>query len=144
MKFNFNIGNKKPTISHYAILGLILSGIMGALSQCTKIDEKSLWDLFDEAQRSYVPGTLMNDFIIKDPEKLQRRITRDVDRAIENVSPEYDRIIEKDNQKYSPKYFERKNDESSCYSKECKALGPPMRLCAPWYWDCPRGLDKGS
>lgn len=143
MKFNFNFGNKKSTIFQYAIVGLIITSLIGILSQCTKINEKVLWDFLDEIQRTYFLKTMINDFVLKNPERLQRRIERDVNRAIEEVIPEYDRIIEKDNEKYLPKYFEEKTDESSCYSAECKALAPPMRICAPWYWDCPEGLDRG-
>lgn len=136
----FNFGKKKPDIKQYAIVGIVLSSIIAGLSQCTHINEKTLWDLLDETQRRYFPDTIINDFIIKDPEKLQRRIHRDVDRAIEEVSPEYDRIIEKYNRRYEPVYIEEPNNEETCYTKECKSLAPPMRICAPWYDQCPRGL----
>lgn len=136
--FNFNFGKKKPDIKQYAIVGIILSSIIAVLSQCTHISDKILWDLLDEIQRRYFPQTIINDFILKDPEKLDRRIKRDVDRAIENVTPEYDRIIQKANEKYKPRYVEEKNNEETCYTKECKALGPPMRICASWVPDCPK------
>lgn len=134
--FNFNFGNKKPSIFKYAIVGVVLSSTIAFLSQCTHVKETTLWDLLDEIQRKYFPQTIINDFIIKDPEKLQRRIERDVDRAIRDVTPEYDRIIEKDNLRYKPIYIEEKNNEETCYSKECKSLAPPMRMCAPWYDKC--------
>lgn len=136
--FNFNFGNKKPDIKQYAIIGIILTSIIASLSQCTGIRETSLWDVFDEIQRKYLPQTILNEFIIKDPEKLNRRIGRDVDRAIQNVTLEYDRIIEEADQKYKPKYVDEKNDESVCYTDECKALAPPMRICAVWVEDCPK------
>jgi hypothetical protein len=136
--FNFNFGNKKPDIKQYAIIGIVLSSIIVALSQCTHIKENTIWDLFDELQRRYFPQTIINDFIIKDPEKLNRRIHRDVDRAIDQVTPEYDRIIREADQKYKPKYVDEKNDESVCYTDECKALAPPMRICSPWWDDCPK------
>jgi hypothetical protein len=136
--FNFNFGNKKPDIKQYAIIGIILTSIIASLSQCTGIRETSLWDVFDEIQRKYFPQTILNEFIIKDPEKLNRRIGRDVDRAIQNVTLEYDRIIEEADQKYKPKYVDEKNDESVCYTDECKALAPPMRICAVWVEDCPK------
>jgi hypothetical protein len=135
--FKFNFGNKKPSIFKYAIVGVILTSIIGGLSQCTGVDERRYWDLFDEVQRKYVPGSMINDFIIKDPEKLERRIRRDVDKAIRQVTPEYDRIIERETQKYLPKYFEERNNEDTCYTKECKSLAPPMRICASWYEGCP-------
>jgi len=131
-------GNKKPDIKQYAIIGIVLSSMIAILSQCTGVSENGLWDLFDEIQRKYFPQTILNEFIIKDPEKLNRRIGRDVDRAIQNVTLEYDRIIEEADQKYKPKYVDEKNDESVCYTDECKALAPPMRICAVWVEDCPK------
>lgn len=131
----FNFGNKKPDIKQYAIIGIILSTIIAALSQCTKISEDNIWDLLDEIQRKYFPGTIINEFVIKDPKKLERRITRDVDRAIDDywrqtgLSPV---------EIYKPRYIEEENDETVCYTDECKALSPPMRLCAPWVEDCPK------
>lgn len=134
--FNFNFGNKKPDIKQYAIIGIVLSSIIAALSQCTGISANHLWDLLDEIQRKYFPQSIINEFIIKDPEKLNRRVERDVDRAIRNVTPEYDRIISDYDKKYKPRYVDEKNDGSVCYTDECKALAPPMRICAPWKDDC--------
>ena len=136
--FNFNFGNKKPDIKQYAIIGIVLSSMIAILSQCTGVSENGLWDLFDEIQRKYFPQTILNEFIIKDPEKLNRRIGRDVDRAIQNVTPEYDIIIREEDQKYKPRYIDEENDESVCYTDECKALAPPMRICAVWVEDCPK------
>ena len=136
--FNFNFGKKKPDIKQYAIIGIVLSTIIAALSQCTGIHENNLWDILDEVQRKYFPQTTINKVIIQDPEKLNRRIQRDVNKAIDNVIPEYDRIISDYDRKYQPKYVEEKNDESVCYTDECKSLAPPMRICAPWVDDCPK------
>lgn len=136
--FNFNFGNKKPGIKQYAIIGIVLSSIIATLSQCTGISTNHLWDLLDEIQRKYFPQSIINEFIIKDPEKLNRRVERDVDRAIQNVTPEYDRIIAEADKKYKPRYVDEKNDESVCYTDECKALAPPMRICSPWVENCPK------
>ena len=135
--FKFNFGNKKPDIKQYAIIGIVLTSIIATLSQCTHIQENIIWDLLDEVQREYFPQSIINDFIIKDPEKLNRRVHRDVDRAIDQVTPEYDRIIKEADKKYQPRYVEEKNDESVCYTDDCKALAPPMRICASWVPDCP-------
>jgi hypothetical protein len=132
----FNFGKKKPTIKQYAIIGIVLSSIITVLSQCTGVSENGLWDLLDEIQRKYFPQGILNEFILKDPEKLNRRIIRDVDKAIRDVTPEYDRIISDYDRKYQPKYLEEKNDETLCYTDECKALAPPMRKCASWVEDC--------
>ena len=132
----FNFGNNKPDIKQYAIVGIVLTSIIATLSKCTHIKENTLWDLLDEVQRRYFPQTIINDFIIKDPEKLDRRVKRDVDRAIRDVTPEYDRIIKEADKKYQPRYMDLQNDENVCYTDECKALAPPMRVCAPWLDGC--------
>lgn len=133
---NFNFGNKKTSIIKYAIVGVVLSSTIALLSQCTKINENIIWDLLDEIQRKYFPQTIINDFIIKDPKKLNRRIKRDVDEAIRDVTPEYDRIIREADRKFQPRYQDLQNDETVCYTTECKALAPPMRICAPWVDGC--------
>lgn len=132
----FNFGKKKPDIKQYAIIGIVLSSLIAALSQCTGVSQNGLWDLLDEIQRRYFPQTIINEFILKDPEKLNRRIIRDVDKAIRDVTPEYDRIISDYDRKYQPKYLEEPNDETLCYTDECKTLAPPMRKCASWVEDC--------
>ena len=130
----FNFGKKKPDIKQYAIIGIVLSSVIAALSQCTGIHENNLWDLLDEIQRRYFPQTIINEFIIKDPEKLNRRIIRDVDKAIRDVTPEYDRIIEEADKKYKPRYTEKAPDGSEAQ----RLLGGEMRICAPWVDDCPK------
>ena len=130
MQFNFNFGKKKPTIIQYAIIGTVLTGIISSFAACTKINENQIWDLLDEIQRVF-HISILNDFIITDPEKLDRRIKRDVDRAIDNITPEYNRIIEEYDKKYKPRYMDEKNDETLCHSEECKKLAPPMRICSP-------------
>ena len=130
--FNFNFGKKKPDIKQYAIIAIVLSSIIAALSQCTGVSENGLWDLLDEIQRKYFPQTILNEFILKDPEKLNRRITRDVDRAIDDVTPEYNRIIEEADKRYKPRYVEKPPDGSEAQ----KLLGGEMRICAVWVDDC--------
>jgi len=131
---NFNFGKKKPDVKQYAIIGIVLSSIIAALSQCTGIHENNLWDLLDEIQRKYFPQTVLNEFVIKDPEKLDRRIKRDVDRALAEVIPEYDRIIEESNKRYKPRYVEKQPDGSEAQ----RLLGGEMRICAVWVDDCPK------
>ena len=129
---NFKFGNKKPDIKQYAIVGLVLSSIIGLLSQCTGIKQNNIWDLLDEVQRRYFPHTIINDFIIKDPEKLDRRVHSDVDRAI----AEYERLTGDDGKVRipSPRYSEKPPDGSYAQS----VLGGEMRICAPWVDDCPK------
>jgi hypothetical protein len=128
----FKFGKQKPDIKQYAIIGIVLSSIIGLLSQCTGIKQDSIWDLLDEVQRKYFPQTILNEFILKDPEKLDRRVHRDVDRAI----AEYERLTGDDGKVKipSPRYSEKPPDGSYAQS----VLGGEMRLCAPWLDDCPK------
>jgi hypothetical protein len=128
----FKFGKQKPDIKQYAIIGIVLSSIIALLSQCTGIKQDSIWDLLDEVQRRYFPQTILNDFVIKDPEKLDRRVKRDVDAAI----AEYERLTGDDGKVRipSPRYSEKPPDGSYAQS----VLGGEMRLCAPWVDDCPK------
>ena len=126
---------KNKTI-RFAIIGVVLTTLVTSLVKCTGIDEKNWYDLIDEIQRKYFPNTELNEYIIKDPKLLDNRVKRDVDKAIRNVTPEYDRIIREADQKYQPKYSEKPVDESVCYTDECKKLGGEMRICAPWASEC--------
>jgi len=131
----FKFGKQKPDIKQYAIIGIVLSSIIAALSQCTGVSENGLWDLLDEIQRKYFPQTILNEFVLKDPEKLNRRVKRDVDAAI----AEYERLTGDDGRVRlpSPRYSEESIDQSVCYTKDCQTLGGEMRLCSPWVPDCP-------
>jgi len=133
---NFNFGKKKPDKKQIIILSVVLSTVIAVLSQCTGASEDGLWDLLDEIQRRYFPQTVLNEIFIQDPNKVERRVKRDVDRALAEVTPEYDRIIEESNKRYKPRYIDEKNDDSVCYTDECKKLAPPMRICSPWIENC--------
>ena len=128
----FKFGKQKPDIKQYAIIGIVLSSVIALLSQCTGIKQDSIWDLLDEVQRRYFPQTILNDFVIKDPEKLDRRVKRDVDVAI----AEYERLTGDDGKVRipSPRYSEKTPDGSYAQS----VLGGEMRICAPWVDDCPK------
>jgi hypothetical protein len=83
MQFNFQFGKKKPDNKSIIIVSLVVTALISILSQCTHINQNSLWDIFDEVQRKFFPQTIFNELIIKDPEKLDRRVRRDVDHALE-------------------------------------------------------------
>ena len=120
------------------VIAVVLSTLIAILSQCTGASRNDLWDLLDEIQRKYFSQTSINKVILQDPDAINRRVIRDIDRALERVIPEYDRIIFDYDKKYKQRYVEEKNDESVCYTDECKSLAPPMRICAPWVDDCPK------
>jgi hypothetical protein len=132
--FNFNFGKKKPDKKQIIVLSIVLSTLIAALSQCTGVSEDGLWDLLDEIQRKYFPQTVLNEIFIQDPNKVERRVKRDVDRAISEVTPEYDRIIEESNKRYKPRYSEKAPDGSEAQ----RLLGGEMRICAVWVDDCPK------
>ena len=131
---NFNFGKKKPDKKQLIIVSIVLSSIIAALSQCTGVSENGLWDLLDEIQRKYFPQGILNELILQDPHAIERRVKRDVDRAIDEVTPEYDRIIEESNKRYKPRYVEKPPDGSEAQ----RLLGGEMRICAVWVDDCPK------
>ena len=132
--FNFNFGKKKPDKKQIILISVILSGIVATLSQCTGAPQERLWDLLDEVQRVLSPGTVINDVLLQDPGVVDRRVKRDVDKAIR----EYERLTEGSNTSRIPlsRLIEKAPDKALCYSEECKKLGGEMRLCAPWLDTC--------
>ena len=91
------------------------------------------WDLIDEISRKY--PSVLRELILLDPKKIERRVERDVDKAVDDY---WKQTGYKKAEVYKPRYIEEKNDESVCYTDQCKALAPPMRLCAPWLDNCPK------
>lgn len=135
MNFNFNFGNKKPDKKQIIIVSVVVTSIIATLSQCTGMSQNNIWDLLDEVHRKYFPGSIFGELIRQDPEKLDRRIKRDVGTAVDNY---WQQSGLSKAEVYKPRYVEEKNDETVCYTKECKSLAPPMRLCAPWVDNCPK------
>ena len=88
--FNFNFGKKKPDKKQIILISVILSGIVATLSQCTGVSSERLWDLLDELQRNIFPQTIINDILLQDPGVVERRVERDVDKAIR----EYESLTE--------------------------------------------------
>jgi len=128
--FNFNFGKKKPDKKQIIIISAILSGIVATLSQCTGASQERLWDLLDEVQKTLFPGTVINDVLLQDPGVVDRRVKRDVDRAIRDYE-DLTRGTEPPRVPL-PRLIEKAPDEDLCYSEECKKLGGEMRLCAQW------------
>jgi hypothetical protein len=132
--FNFNFGKKRPDKKQIIFISVILSGIVATLSQCTGAPQERLWDLLDEVQRVLFPGTVINDVLLQDPGVVDRRVERDVDKAIR----EYERLT-RDSEPPRvplPRLIEKALDTSKCYTEECKKLGGEMRLCSPWVDTC--------
>jgi len=134
--FNFNFGKKRPDKKQIILISIVISGIVATLSQCTGVPSERLLDLLDEVQRTLFPQTIINDVLLQDPGVVDRRVERDVDKAIR----EYERLT-KDSEPPRvplPRLIEKPLDTSKCYTEECKKLGGEMRLCAPWVDTCPK------
>ena len=132
--FNFNFGKKRPDKKQIILISAILSGIVATLSQCTGAPQERLWDLLDEVQRVLFPGTVINDVLLQDPGVVDRRVKRDVDKAIR----EYERLTRDSDPPRVPlpRLIEKAIDTSKCYTEECKKLGGEMRICSPWIDTC--------
>ena len=128
--FNFNFGKKRPDKKQIILISIVLSGIVATLSQCSGVSQERLWDLLDEVQRSLFPQTIINDVLLQDPGVVERRVERDVDKAIR----EYEALT-KDSEPPRvplPRLIEKAPDNSEAQ----RLLGGEMRLCAPWVDDC--------
>ena len=128
--FNFNFGKKRPDKKQIILISIVLSGIVATLSQCSGVPQERLWDLLDEVQRSLFPQTIINDVLLQDPGVVERRVERDVDKAIkqyEELTKDLDppRVP-------LPRLIEKAPDNSEAQ----RLLGGEMRLCAPWIEDC--------
>jgi hypothetical protein len=129
MNFNFKFGLPTKTIYTSAIVSILFIGSVTLVSKCTKIPEEKIYDIIDEVQRE-LPGKPLNEFIIKDPTFLNRRIIRDVDNAIER----YESIMEHKNVHKIPAYVSEKKADGS---KAQSLLGGEIRMCGSWVSDCP-------
>ena len=128
--FNFNFGKKKPDKKQIIFISIVLSGIVATLSQCSGVPQERLWDLLDEVQRSLFPQTIINDVLLQDPGVVERRVERDVDKAIR----EYEDLT-RDSEPPRvplPRLIEKAPDNSEAQ----RLLGGEMRLCAPWVDTC--------
>ena len=131
---NFQFGKKKTDKKQLIVVSIVVSSIIAVLSQCTGVSEDGLWDLLDEMQRKYFPQGILNELILQDPNKVKRRVERDVTRELDEVTPEYNRIIEEADKRYKPRYSEKAPDGSEAQ----RLLGGEMRICAVWVDDCPK------
>lgn len=117
-----------------SILASIIILVVVSLSLWLKIDQKDIWKFYNLLIQQF--GLQKEAPKIDRQKELESRVEIEVDKAIRNVEPEYNRIIAEADKKYKPRYMDLQNDESVCYTEDCKKLAPPMRICAPWIKDC--------
>lgn len=115
------------------LLGSFIILIFSIISDRLNIDEKYLWKYYNAFIEKFG-----KTFRPQSEKEIEGRIEFEVDSAIQRATTEYDRIIQEADSVYKPRYIDEKNDESICYTDECKALAPPMRICAPWLDTCPK------
>jgi len=126
---NFNFGKKTKNIYKYAIIGVLFTTTVTLISKCTGIPENKIYDAADEIQRN-IPSKPLNDFIINDPILLDRRVTRDVDKAIKR----YEELVQDKKNRLSPSVSsEKPPDKSNAQA----LLGGEIRMCGFWVPDCP-------
>jgi hypothetical protein len=130
--FNFNFGKKKPDKKQIILISVVLSGIVATLSQCTGASQEALWDLLDEVQRTLFPGTVINDVLLQDPNIINRRVERDVDKAIRD----YERLTRGSEPPRVP--LPRLSEKAPDGSEAQRLLGGEMRICSVWVDYCPK------
>jgi hypothetical protein len=135
-KFEF-LPQVNPKNIKKSLIGLVIIGIISLLSGWLNISEKQVWKYYQLLMGAL---NLTNDLpeFSNNEHKLDSKIELAVDRALAEATPEYNRIIAEADKKYKPRYVDGVNDETVCYTDECKTLAPPMRICAPWVDDCPK------
>ena len=135
-----------PDIRAKKLKNFILSSVIiisiASVSAWFKIDEKYLWKIYNLIIQHFDLGT--DSPRIDNEKEIEARVELEVDRALREVEDEYNRIIREADQKYKPRYVDEENDETLCYTPECKALAPPMRLCSSWVPDCPDAPTSGT
>jgi hypothetical protein len=128
-----------PVLDGKKFKGLIISSILlflvASISGWLKIDEKELLKIYSAIVQHF---NLQYVIPKEHTEKaLDSKIEMEVDKSIDNVTPEYDRIIEEDNKQYQPRYIEEEAKPEN-QSGDAGLLGGPMRICAPWVDNCPK------
>ena len=127
-----------PDITSKKLRSIIISSvvilIVVSLSGWLKMSEKDIWKFYNLIMQQF--GLDRDVIKIESEQERDARIELEVDKAINDVIPEYDRIIREADQKYQPRFLEKPVDESVCSSEDCKKLGGEMRICAPWVETC--------
>ena len=153
---HFNFGRRPTTIVQYAIIGVLLIGVVGTLSKCTRIPQDIIYRVIDNIQRRIAPGSKLNDYFIRDPHLLDLRVKGDMDNAIRNYEKwekkhrtinMKNKNILKEIQKSKYTDTQRAIVENAVYyefapdtSKAQDLLGPTMGIRSYWVSPDPREI----
>ncbi len=85
--FNFHYGAKKKSPKRIYIVGIVLALLADLLHSLLKVEKQTLWDLIDDIGRQFKIEDI-NDVIIRNSKFLDRRIERDVDKALNDYKTE--------------------------------------------------------
>jgi len=119
--FQFRVGKKKKDPVRLMIVGFFLGLLVDLLHRLFKVSQESLWDLIDEIGREFKIEDI-NELVLSYSHLLERRIERDVDRAIDNYWKEEDKINPPP--PVLPIFSEEEEGDTP--------LGGEMRVRAPW------------
>ena len=119
--FQFRVGKKKKRPFRLMLIGFFLGILVDFLHKRFKVSHESLWDLIDEIGREFKIEDI-NELVLSYSHLLERRIERDVDKAIDDYWEKEDEINPP-----SPDepIFSEETDGST-------PLGGEMRIRAPW------------
>lgn len=87
VQVNFQFGKKKRHPLRLHIVGIILGLIVDILHRYFKVPQEQLWDLIDEIGRHFHIDDI-NDLVLNSSQLLERRVERDVDKAIDEYKKE--------------------------------------------------------
>ena len=118
-EIKFHFGAKKIKQRDVYITALFLNLAVSLLVKFLKLKPEQLWAIVDELGRTF-HIKLINSVIIQSPELLDRRISRDVDKAID----EYKDVVEWEEPKVRSTFSETEKGETP--------LGGEMRRRGDW------------
>ena len=126
MKIDFHFGKKDPTWKMRIAVALFFASGVPFLSKILRTSQESLLDFIDEVVKRYFPESAFNEYILQSDKHLQRRIKKEVDKALE----EFQKLTSDDGSVSieAPIFIEQEPDGSDAQT----LLGGEMRLTSPW------------
>lgn len=126
MKIDFHFGKKDPTWTTRIAVALFFASGIPFIAKTFHLSEESLTDFIDEVVKRFFPESAFNEYILKTDKLLSRRITKEVDKALEDLNELTGDTG--DVKVDSPVFTEKEPDGSEAQS----LLGGEMRLTSPW------------